>query len=482
MATSSSEGPVIAVVGTVQAGIAALINTIVAVAYATPDGAPPTKIVVIDTKDQSIPRGDAPYPLDAVSPAELHPFSRDRPPEGFPTFGEYVERESKDDPGLRDALNAPVYRQVNAYLDYLLELASISFADQVSVDVNRGTIREVVQAAPDGPAVIHFVDGTSLSVAKLILAKQPPHMGGTVPSDHVTAGAPRPAPPPSSYPANTREYFWERIVGGYLGDADAAALLEFIAQAARTRNGGTTPGGAAASDDFRTLTDFKEVVLDINQRGDAGERVALAALVGGDCAEAARRFDAVVAIAGDDTRRALWIKGALFASVDPAVTRDAWERLLQVDPDFHYARCAYGRLLERMGDISGAEAAFREVISRAADDPASQAMGTDFLGTMARSRKDYESATHLFERSLQLYRQLGDARGERITVEMLGRIAFLRGEPAIAEAYLNEALELCERAQDAVGMKRLLERLALSADQRGDAASAGKLRARLASL
>jgi len=181
--SARGDGPVIAVLGAGQAGIATLINTVVDVAYRTPDGASPTKIVVIDTKDQPKPRGDTPYPLGGRSPADLHPFNGDTPPAGFPTFGQYVEQQLSDDPILRTTSTAPTYHEINAFLDYELELAVISFADQVTLDVNHGTVREVEQVKPDDPAVIHFVDGTSLSVAQVIRAKQPPHLGGVSSSD-----------------------------------------------------------------------------------------------------------------------------------------------------------------------------------------------------------------------------------------------------------------------------------------------------------
>lgn len=178
MATTRTAGPVIAVVGTGQAGIAALINAIVDIAYAVPDGAPRTTVVVVDSRDEPRQRGDTPYPLGGRSPADLHPFKADTPPTGFPTFGQYLEEQSSGNPGLGAAFVAPTYRQINDYLDSMLELATISFADQVNLELNRGTIRAVEPTTPDGPAVIHFVDGTSLSVTQVIRAKQPPHLGG----------------------------------------------------------------------------------------------------------------------------------------------------------------------------------------------------------------------------------------------------------------------------------------------------------------
>jgi hypothetical protein len=169
---------VIAVVGAGQEGIAALIDTIVAIAYLTPAGAPATTVVVIDARERPPPRGDTPYPLEGRNAADMHPFNADEPPEGFQTFGAWVKEQVIADPSLRDALRAPTHRQVNQYLDDLLELAATSFPLLVSLDVNQGTIREVEQTTVDGPAIIHFVDGTTLSVMKLVRATRRPHMAG----------------------------------------------------------------------------------------------------------------------------------------------------------------------------------------------------------------------------------------------------------------------------------------------------------------
>jgi len=248
--------------------------------------------------------------------------------------------------------------------------------------------------------------------------------------------APRPVPPPRQYPFDTREYYWDRILHGHLVESDASPMLAFITKAALDARGSTqAPTGAAPADDHRSLTDFGEVMLDFNDRADTDEQLVLSQLVSGRPDDAASRCETIVARGGEDAAKKLWCKGALFVTIDPAVTRDAWQRLLAISADFHYARCAYGRLLERMYDIAGAEAQFREVISRADGDPRSQSMATDFLGTMARAREDWPAATSYFERSLELYRKAGDALGERLTLEMLGHIAAQSGDVTVSEIY-----------------------------------------------
>jgi tetratricopeptide (TPR) repeat protein len=287
---------------------------------------------------------------------------------------------------------------------------------------------------------------------------------------------PRPPPPPSPHPPDTREYYYERIVFQHLRDADAGALLEFITQQARAA--GPAPAGAAEADDNRTRIDFKEAACEINDRGDASQRVVLGLLVEGSLEKAALAFEKVVGAAGDRTRLALWMKGALFVTVAPAVSRYAWERLLAMWPDFHYCRCAYGRLLARLGDSGAAESAFREVLARVDGDPAMQAAATDWLGNLARQRGDSASEWSYMERSLRLYRKAGDAQGERMSLAVLGQAAERRGEHMVAEPYYQRSLLLSEQANDAKLTQPLLETLARIAVRRGDEAAAAGLRAR----
>ena len=118
---------------------------------------------------------------------------------------------------------------------------------------------------------------------------------------------PRPPPPPSPHPPNTREYFWERIIGGYLTEDDATAMWQFITEAAR-------PGRSEAEKEFdevASIADFNEVVLEINEHADANERVVLAKLVEGQTSDAARRCDVIITQAGAARNDKLWYKGAL---------------------------------------------------------------------------------------------------------------------------------------------------------------------------
>jgi hypothetical protein len=181
MANAKSEDHPIAVVGSGHAGMAALINTLVDIAYNTPDGAPPAKVVLFDTKDEAKPKDDTAYPLDGSSPMDLHPFYSDKLPVGFPTFGQYIEQMSEADPSLRSALLTPTYRQVNEYMEYVLELAVLSFSEQFLLEVNKTGIQDIQQTTPTGPATITFTDGTRLSVKRVSRGRRPPHMAGPQP-------------------------------------------------------------------------------------------------------------------------------------------------------------------------------------------------------------------------------------------------------------------------------------------------------------
>ena len=279
---------------------------------------------------------------------------------------------------------------------------------------------------------------------------------------------PRPLPPPSPHPPNTREYFWERIIGGYLTEDDATAMWQFITEAAR-------PGRSDAEkefDEIASIADFNEVVLEINERADANERVVLAKLVEGQTSDAARRCDVIITQAGDAQNDKLWYKGALLATVAPEIARDALQQLVQQMPNDHYARCALGRVLERLGDDAGAEATYRAVLTSADANHQDQARALDHLGYLARKRDNLDDAGPYFERALQLYREVGDANGIYATVKDLGRLAWQRGELVLAESFFRQALENAGERTDAEDVLNTLNDIAHVAEARGDFAAA----------
>src|SRR6266545_1429196 len=105
-----SPNSTIAVVGTGIAGVAALLDTLVAIEV-------PVALSVFDAKSEKIPRGETAFPLGGRDARQIHPFFTDRPPADFPTFGEYaVARFGKP-------LPSPTRDQVADYLQHLIELA-----------------------------------------------------------------------------------------------------------------------------------------------------------------------------------------------------------------------------------------------------------------------------------------------------------------------------------------------------------------------
>jgi hypothetical protein len=205
MAHASSETDPIAVIGAGHAASAALVRALLGIDATRPDGAPPITVWLLETREAK-PPDDTPYPLGGRSAADLHPFDGPEPAQGFPYFGEYVRQKLPEQRGLRNALSAPTYGQIDGYVKYLVELAGVIAGDRARVEVDRTRVVERIDQNPrsrsgetmflpatngviaidravferlgrkSGPVTITFTDGTSLGAAELILAKHPPHM------------------------------------------------------------------------------------------------------------------------------------------------------------------------------------------------------------------------------------------------------------------------------------------------------------------
>lgn len=81
MAKADSDGEPIAIVGTGVAGVAAIINKLVDIAYNAKLNAPPVNLMVFDSRGPK-PKGDTPYPFQDRRPYLLHPFYTEKPPPG----------------------------------------------------------------------------------------------------------------------------------------------------------------------------------------------------------------------------------------------------------------------------------------------------------------------------------------------------------------------------------------------------------------
>ena len=297
---------------------------------------------------------------------------------------------------------------------------------------------------------------------------------------------PRQPPPPSEHPLNSREYFWERIAFGYLTDDDAAAMWRYItaaAQAART--------DAVKDETSSSLADFKEAVLDINARGDAHERVVLTTLVGGNTADAARRYEAVIAQAGDRHKQALWIKGALFAPLSRArrharglphaqgaLRARLGARRVRPHGVLSHAiglyehqgnKAAAARGYERLGDLAlkrdDLEAAYtqfdhaREISQKSGDD-AGTARAFSSLGLLRIREKDYEGAEWYCKTASNLYEKLGEQGKSAFMLGKLGWIFYLRDDPDEARSQFGRALARYANAGMDEAAKELREEMA----------------------
>lgn len=115
----------IAVVGSGVAGVATLINLLMQIAHSSPKGSRPLAVVLLGAREPGH-KGSTPYPLNGRSARDLHPFdSSEVLDEYFSTFGKYVDDLSADDPGLRAALPAPSWRQIEGYVDFMLDMAIV---------------------------------------------------------------------------------------------------------------------------------------------------------------------------------------------------------------------------------------------------------------------------------------------------------------------------------------------------------------------
>ncbi len=93
-------------------------------------------------------------------------------------------------------------------------------------------------------------------------------------------------------------------------------------------------------------------------------------------------------------------------------------------------------------------------------------------GTLAYMQGDYAAATHFYEQSLDLYRQLGDAQGIANVLNNLGAIAHVQGEYARSIALHEESLAIKHGRGDEWGVSLSLNNIADGVMELGDYARA----------
>ena len=187
MAQPKDDKPV-AIIGFGHAGLSAVINKFLEIAKDGKSSAP-VNVTLFDASDAAKPRGNTLYPLNGKSIDSIHPFETAKPPKGFPSFGEFARDMVGDDPSLKGALRGtPTYKNVNDYLQFVLDLAIMEVGDKAVLDIDH---RPVASAARNK---LTFEDGDTLAVQEIVRAQQPPHLGGAGGPKAPAASAPSSKP------------------------------------------------------------------------------------------------------------------------------------------------------------------------------------------------------------------------------------------------------------------------------------------------
>jgi tetratricopeptide (TPR) repeat protein len=115
---------------------------------------------------------------------------------------------------------------------------------------------------------------------------------------------------------------------------------------------------------------------------------------------------------------------------------------------------AAGSLATRQGDYESAAALFEESLAlwEELGDAAGTARSLLSMGTVAAERGDQERAIELSERAAELYGESDDKRGHALAISNLGGIALEQGEYAKAAALSEQAYGLFQTLEDSEGM------------------------------
>jgi tetratricopeptide (TPR) repeat protein len=99
------------------------------------------------------------------------------------------------------------------------------------------------------------------------------------------------------------------------------------------------------------------------------------------------------------------------------------------------------------GDFARARTLFTRVLELA-QTPEVRAKALQNLGGVAADRHDFDEGERLFGESREVYRELGDARGEAMSLLNIGQLQTERGFPAIARETLEKAVAGARMAGD----------------------------------
>lgn len=142
--------------------------------------------------------------------------------------------------------------------------------------------------------------------------------------------------------------------------------------------------------------------------------------------------------------------GALHYPLNTDLAVAAYRRAVGLTPDDISARHQLGSLLVRSGELDEAEDIFRGLRMEAveAGQPGLAAVSLGYLGVIARTRGDLETARKNFLQAFDLNRTSGDVQGQANDLGDLGEIARMQQDYTSAEAYFNRSLDLFRQLGD----------------------------------
>ncbi|MBC8134574.1 MAG: tetratricopeptide repeat protein [Fibrella sp.] len=111
-------------------------------------------------------------------------------------------------------------------------------------------------------------------------------------------------------------------------------------------------------------------------------------------------------------------------------------------------------------------------LERAGGETVAQAKAVNAAGALALNQGDYAASQSLHERSLQIYRNLGDRQGVASVLNNLGNLASHQSKLTMARAFLEESLGICRESNDIKGVSKALSNLGNVMRLLGDYASA----------
>jgi tetratricopeptide (TPR) repeat protein len=125
-------------------------------------------------------------------------------------------------------------------------------------------------------------------------------------------------------------------------------------------------------------------------------------------------------------------------------------------------------LLLCFGDSSRGQPRLQEALERGGQEPRVQALLIAAEAKQARFRGHYAEAAALHDRSLAIYRQLGDQRGTAALLRLRGAVLFYQGEHAAARRCWEESLAFYRELDDQAGISALTADLGYAALHLGE--------------